>query len=220
MAENHEQGSRQSDSTLFLPLGFVIYSVRTVDTTRSTLLERVKLRTDRSAWKEFFDLYWPMLVGFARQRGLKLADAEDVAQECMDILSRTLPKFDYSREKGAFKNYLYTIIVRKVSNRLREKHPRSAASSELRAAVAPKSQSSAEWDKHWVRRHVEFGLERLEGEFAESTMAAFKLYALKDWPVDRVCEALSLTANQVYLAKSRVTARLREELAGWVGYAV
>lgn len=194
--------------------------MRTVDTTRSTLLERVKLRTDRTAWKEFFDLYWPMLVGFARQRGLNRADAEDVAQECLDTLSRTMATFDYSRGKGAFKNYLYTIIVRRVSNRLREKRPRLAASSELKAAAAPRSQSSAEWDRHWIRRHVEVGLERLQGEFAESTMAAFKLYALKDWPVDRVCESLGLTANQVYLAKSRVTARLREELAGWVGYAV
>ena len=58
---------------------------------------------------------------------------------------------------------------------------------------------------------------RLELRCADHTVQAFRLYVLQDWPVERVCETLGLSANQVYLAKTRMIRRLREEVTQLVG---
>ena len=60
-------------------------------------------------------------------------------------------------------------------------------------------------------------LPSLEARFSAATVAAFRCYALKGWSVERVCRALNLTPNQVYLAKSRVTRRLCREMRRLVG---
>jgi len=188
-----------------------------MEPTRGTLLERVRDRKDQEAWIEFVRLYRPLLCRYARRRGLPRDDAEDVAQECFDVLLRRMPDFRYAPRRGKFKNYLFKLVTSRISNRFRKQRPRLAASDELRAAPAPGSNTTPEWDKEWLKRHLRYALERIETEFTESTIAAFKLYALKEWSVQRVCDSLGISANQVYLAKSRVTLRLRQEMEQRLG---
>ena len=45
------------------------------------LLERVRDRTDATAWAEFVELYQPVLRAFVRQHGVREADIQDVVQE-------------------------------------------------------------------------------------------------------------------------------------------
>lgn len=187
-------------------------------TTRPSLLKRVKNRADQRAWDEFFRLYWPLLVGFARSRGLERADAEDVAQDCMNKLAQALRSFDYNRDKGTFKNYLYTLISRQISNKMRARKLKQARTAQLLALRADEDKS--DWEHQWLRRHFQFGLEAVEGEFSELTIACFKLHTIQGWPVSKITETLSVTANQVYLAKSRVTARLRAKMAELIGFEI
>jgi len=189
-----------------------------MDTTRPSLLVRVKRTDDKTAWREFYNLYAPLLSRFGRSRGLGAEEAEDVAQECMNILSRKMKDFDYSRGRGSFKNYLFTQVCHLIADRLRHKRPRPAESAELRRAKAPNDDELAkQWELHWVQEHLAYCLRNIESEFSPTTITAFKLYVLEDWPVEKVCETLSISTNQVYLAKSRVTRRLRSELTELVG---
>ena len=45
-------------------------------TTRKTLLQRVRDHSDREAWEQFFELYAPILEGYARAHGLSRSDAD------------------------------------------------------------------------------------------------------------------------------------------------
>lgn len=188
-----------------------------MDTTRPSLLLRVRHADDQKAWQEFFKLYSPLLGRFARSRGLNPDEADDVAQECMNTLSRTMATFDYSRDKGSFKNYLFTQVSHLIADRLRKKRARQAESGDWRDLAAPGVDATKEWDRHWLQEHLAYCLKRLESDFSPTTVAAFKLYVLKEWPVEEICETLGMTANQVYLAKSRVTKRLRGELSELIG---
>jgi RNA polymerase sigma-70 factor (ECF subfamily) len=189
-----------------------------MDTTRPSLLIRVKRPDDGSAWREFYKLYAPLLARFGRSRGLSPEEAEDVAQECMNVLARKMPTFDYSKGKGSFKNYLFTQVCNQITDRLRKKRPRQAESGELRRLPASEDKDVArEWEHHWLQEHLAYCLKKIESDFSPTTVAAFKLYVLENWPVDKVCDTLSVGANQVYLAKSRVTRRLRSELTELVG---
>ncbi len=61
-----------------------------MEDTRSTLLVRLRDPTDQDAWRTFDELYRPMLVGYACARGLDQADAEDVAQQCIQAVLKQI----------------------------------------------------------------------------------------------------------------------------------
>jgi RNA polymerase sigma factor (sigma-70 family) len=188
-----------------------------MDTTSPTLLERLRGNEDSQAWREFAAIYSPLMQRFARLRGFSIGDAEDVAQECMTKLSRTMPSFQYDSKRGSFKGMLFTMVNRCIIQRARKRRPSHASTSVLNAAAARSDPGEDAWDREWLRHHLQYCLRLVEAELAESTVAAFRLYALKEWPVEKVCQTLGLTANQVYLAKSRVMRRLREELEKRIG---
>ena len=52
-----------------------------MNTTRTTLLSRLKTRSDAAAWSEFHRIYAPLLYRYARGRGLSRADAEEVRDQ-------------------------------------------------------------------------------------------------------------------------------------------
>ncbi len=49
--------------------------------TSLTLLEALGGGRDERAWREFFRLYAPLLMGFTRQLGFREEDANDAVQE-------------------------------------------------------------------------------------------------------------------------------------------
>ncbi len=49
--------------------------------TRASLLLRLRDAQDGGAWREFVDLYAPLVYGYARKQGLQDADAADLSQD-------------------------------------------------------------------------------------------------------------------------------------------
>src|SRR5262245_43365444 len=88
------------------------------DTTRPSLLSRVRDTGNRSAWRDFDDRYGALIVHYCRACGLQHSDAEDVRQVVMLNLARSLPNFRYSRERGRFRSYLGRVVRNAVSQHL------------------------------------------------------------------------------------------------------
>ena len=76
--------------------------------TRASLLQRVRDPADNEAWREFFNIYRPLIYRYGRLRGLSRADADEVVQKCMTKLVDKMPQFEYSSTKGGFKFWLRT----------------------------------------------------------------------------------------------------------------
>ncbi len=189
-----------------------------MQTTRPSLLQRLRTSGDGDAWREFVALYQPLLGSYARRRGLNTNEAEEVAQSCMEKLSRTMRTFQYTRSRGSFKNYLFVMVTHAIANAARGHRMLRAGTTVLDNLQKSKSANDEQWDFHWLQEHLRYAIDRLDLEFSSNTIAAFKLYALKEWSVEKVCSTLDMTPNQVYLAKSRVTSRLRRELEELVGH--
>jgi RNA polymerase sigma-70 factor (ECF subfamily) len=128
--------------------------------------------------------------------------------------------FDYSRDKGSFKNYLFTLANNNIKKRLMRNKPRLAASGELRTLEAKGEDLQNEWRQFWIKQHLAFCLKNIQHDFSDNSVTAFKLYVLKEWDVRKVCDTLGMTANQVYLAKSRIVRRLRKALADLTGETI
>jgi RNA polymerase sigma-70 factor (ECF subfamily) len=58
-----------------------------IPATRASLLVRLRDPHNRAAWREFVDLYAPLVYGYARKQGLQDADAADLSQEVLGAVA-------------------------------------------------------------------------------------------------------------------------------------
>ena len=187
--------------------------------TRVTLLARIKDGADTKAWGEFVHLYGPVVYGFARKRGLQDADAADLMQEVLRSVARNADKMEYDPKRGTFRGWLYTVTRNKIYNFLssRKNRPRGAGDSGTQDRVesipARESQDSdPDWDIEYQRRLSAKAMERVKHEFHENTWQAFWGTAVEGRPANEVGAELKMSSGAVYVAKSRVLSRLREEV--------
>src|SRR5437879_8368291 len=97
-----------------------------IPSTRASLLLRLRDPRDEAAWQEFVDLYGPLVYGYARKQGLQDADAADLSQEVLGAVAASVGRLEYDRSRGAFRNWLFTLVRRKLSNRRRAQRTRPA----------------------------------------------------------------------------------------------
>src|SRR5262245_32629455 len=84
--------------------------------TRPSLLVRLRDPKDQAAWREFVELYTPLVYNYARKQGLQDADAADLSQEVLGAVARAIGQLEYDPRLGAFRNWLFTILRRKLSD--------------------------------------------------------------------------------------------------------
>ena len=177
--------------------------------TRSSLLSRVRDFGDEAGWDEFYKLYRPLLIRYARRRGLGTQDAEEIAHACIEVVVSRIQ--DFQKQKS-FRGWLHRIVDYKVKQHLEgRRRQRLVSDPAALDDVQDAGPSPAElWERHWNRTHLLYCLASLRGELADHTLAAFERYVLDEVPVKKIAEDLALTPNQIYVAKNRVMKRLRE----------
>src|SRR5258708_687525 len=92
--------------------------------TRKSLVERLTNWEDRRNWEEFFETYWRLIYGVARQSGLSDAEAQDVVQETVITVAKNITK--YEREVGSFKGWLLHITRWRIADQFRKRAPQQA----------------------------------------------------------------------------------------------
>lgn len=184
--------------------------------TRATLLLQLRDARNAQAWEQFVEIYTPLIHYFCRQRGLQEADAADVAQEVMSSVAQAIRKFQYDPQRGRFRNWLLTIVRSKLSNfaRQQRRKPEPASASSLQWMVDQQLNppDATDWEREYFRRMFHWAAERIRTEFNESTWQAFWGTAIEARDGKEVAAALGLSVGAVYVAKSRVVARLKQEI--------
>jgi RNA polymerase sigma-70 factor (ECF subfamily) len=185
--------------------------VSPVSATPVSLLERLRRPDDAAAWSRFVRLYTPLLYAWARRTGLQAADAADLVQDVFAVLVQKLPAFAYNPNQS-FRSWMRTILLNRWRALQRRRQPAAlgAAAEELPEPENPELPGVAEERRQLLQR----ALALLEGEFEPATWQAFRQTAVLGQPAAEVAAGLGLSANAVYIARSRVLKRLRQELAG------
>lgn len=181
-------------------------------TTPTSLLVRLRSPADQAAWERFVKLYTPVLYGWIRRQGIGLQEATDLVQEVFATTIAVLPTFEYDRQKG-FGNWLCTLTTNKCRDYFRRAALRKTASWQETSSSEPDPAvlfSEAEYRKQVARR----ALELMQSEFETTTWKACYLMVVEGLGAQQVASQLGITTNAVYLAKSRVLRRLRQELDG------
>ena len=184
--------------------------------TRPSLLLRVRDLGNQRAWEEFVEIYTPLVYGYCRSRGLQDGDAADVAQETMRVVAQAIGKFEYDPQKGKFRNWLLTVVRSKLHNFVAQKQrqPELAGETTLQLKLELDSTPADEsaWEADYYRTIFNWAAERIRNEFQESTWQAFWRTTIEERDGKEVAEALGLSVGAVYVAKSRVIARLKEKI--------
>jgi len=184
--------------------------------TRHSLLSRLWECDDQAGWRVFFDRYWRLIYGFARKSGMNDADAQDIVQEVMLSVSKSLP--DYRRQKGgSFKGWLLTIVRRRMADHWRARLPKDQLSVPLpeqpSALGADEAVLERIWQEEWESRLFETAAQRVQQRVGARNYLIFDMTVRQQTPLRDVCRSLGVNAAQVYLAKHRVGRMMKQEVA-------
>jgi RNA polymerase sigma-70 factor (ECF subfamily) len=184
--------------------------------TRPSLLVRLRDHQDNEAWQRFTELYAPLLYRYGRNHRLQDADAADLTQEVLRAVSGAISRLDYDPRRGTFRGWLFTLAHHKLCDMLTRRQRQdqavggSAAQDLLDEVAAPADEEM--WNQEYDRCLFNWAVEQVRGEFAPNTWQAFWLTAVDGKSAQQAGDELGLSVGAVYVARSRVQARLKERL--------
>lgn len=188
-------------------------------TTRPSLLVRIRDAGDAEAWSQFVRLYAPLIYRFARCKHLQDADAADLTQEVLRSVSGGAGGLNYDPQRGSFRSWLFTLAHRRLCDfaRARKTGTIGSGQSEVQALLQdqPAPTDESLWDQEYERHLFHAAAEAVKPGFHDSTWQAFWQTAVEGKNGKDVARELGLTVAAVYLAKSRVMARLKQQIHEW-----
>ena len=190
------------------------------EATSLSLLDRAKAN-EADAWSRIADLYGPVVYQWAIRAGLQRNDAADIVQEVFHSLATGLEKLRRTESSGTFRGWLWTITRNKIRDHFRRLGavPNAAGGTEAHALFSqlpdtPPDESDAESVAATNASVTHRALEMIRAEFEDRTWRAFwRVTAEGRTPAD-VADELGMTVRAVYMAKYRVSKRVRCELSG------
>jgi RNA polymerase sigma-70 factor (ECF subfamily) len=152
--------------------------------------------------------------------GLQEPDAADVGQEVFRAVAGAIAQFHHDQQGDTFRGWLRTITwnkLRDFARRARKETVGQGGSDalgrllEVPAENPPDTDASAiEEDNLLVYRQA---LELILAEFSDTSSKAFLRVVVDQQAPADVAAELGISVNAVYLARSRILARLRAEFA-------
>ena len=189
--------------------------------TRSSLINRLKATINGESWEAFFNTYWELIFNVARRAGLSDADAQDVVQETILKVHKSLDRFQYDRNRGSFKGWLHSVTrsrlaehFKKQQKRIPLNQPFDDSTEDLTAEISDPKGMELEriWDEEWQKNLIHTALTRIKRKVSSKQFQVFKCYCIDEWTVSEICKALNVNAAQVYMAKQRVGKLFKQEL--------
>ncbi len=185
--------------------------------TRMTLITRLKDRGDDRAWKEFVEIYMPVVHGLVVRSGLQDADAEDVTQDVFRSIARSIGGFHCERGSGSFRGWLMAVTRSRTADYWAGRHRLVSGSGDTAVhdhlAQVPQDTNGEDiWEQDYQRSVFRWAADRICHQFTDPTWQAFWRSCVDGQDTKTVAKALNISEGAVYIAKCRVTAKLRETI--------
>lgn len=159
------------------------------------------------------ELYAPLLYYWAGRAGCPEPDRADLVQEVLLLLVQKLPDFQYDQQ-GSFRGWLRTVALNCWRNRRRrEKSALPTEPVDLDAIAVPDAVEQF-WREDYLHQLTRRALLLMQRDFEEKTWKACWGCVVEGKSATVVAQELGLSVGAVYVAKSRVIGRLRQELEG------
>lgn len=149
---------------------------------------------------------------------MQYADASDVTQEVMTRVSQQIGRYQHDQEGATFRGWLHRITRNLMFDRFRRaKHDLLAQAeagglSAVMTETEPTPEESAEFQIGFRRHMFALVAEIVQKQVKPQTWQAFWRTEVDRASADEVASDLGMTRGAVYVAKSRVLARMRKEI--------
>ncbi len=185
--------------------------------TRPSLLVRLRDPDDAAAWNQFVDLYAPLVYAYGRRNGLQDADAADLTQEVLRVAAASARRLDYDPRRSRFRGWLFTVARNELRDLLARRRRPGQGTGGTTAHELLDDQPSPNpeeewWDREHGRRLFAWAAEQVRGQVQETTWQAFWQTAVEGRSGEETAKGLGMSVAAVYLAKSRIMARLKEQI--------
>lgn len=189
--------------------------------TRESLLSRLKDWNDQESWQEFVQIYRRLIRDTALQAGLTAQEAEDVTQETLVSVAKTIKEFKYDRKRCTFKTWLRGLTEKRIADcfrkRSRERElPADDTSGTALIDRVPDPRSfdlDGVWEEEWRKKLYDAAVERVKRCANTEHYQMFDLYVAKGRPAGEVAKTFSTSISQVYLAKHRISRLIKKEVS-------
>ena len=192
--------------------------------TRKSLIAKLDNWEDQQAWDEFYKTYWRLIYAVAVKAGLRSDEAFDCVQETILSIAKQSKKNLYDPAQGSFKTWLMNMTRWRINDQFRKRKKDTAMvtgdwESDRKTDVIDRVEDpngdvlSRLWDVEWKKNVADAALARVKAQVSPKQYQIFDCYVIKQWEAKRVQDHLHVSMAQVYLAKHRVGAVLRRELA-------
>ncbi len=183
--------------------------------TRISLILRVADERDVQAWQEFTEIYQPLVYRLARHQGLQEADAQDLVQEVMTRVARSVSGWDPDTSRGSFRAWISRIARNLIIDFLRRQSrlPQTGDRSGIRQLLEqiPGDASESDYVDLEVEKQIfAWAARQVRDQFSAKTWQAFWQTAVQQRPVQQLAAELEMTPGAIYIARSRVMSRLKE----------
>ena len=184
--------------------------------TSSSLLKKAKA-FDEGAWQELVDSYGDRIYGWALRTRMPAHDAADITAEVFAAIVRKIRDFRRDRKGDSFRKWVRTITKNKIRDYWRDRQRVAAViggsrwEQQLKALAmesSDASQSAAASTSAEPPRYDESFIEKVRAEVSRRDWAMFERLTIDEYSPAQVAEEFGTSLNVVYLAKSRLSARL------------
>ncbi len=192
--------------------------------TRASLILRLQDAADVMAWDEFTAIYAPSVFRLAKRHGLQQADADDLVQEVLAAVAKSVTQWLERESRSSFRAWLFRIARNTAIDFLTRRKYRPWCAGGDDAArqfdeVAAAEEVSGDFDIEYRREVFHWASQRVRDSVSETTWLAFWLSSVKDQPINEVAKQVDMSVGSVYIARSRVMKRLRKIVKQYDGVA-
>ena len=184
--------------------------------TRHSLIEKARSRNDSETWEDLLDYYESFITKILVRMGFRGMDLEDVRQQVSLKLWQGLKSYQRDAGRARFRNWLSTLIRNSAINWInaqRQVGRESILRSDDLERIAPEGPEIEQLiEQEWQRYVVTLAVENLRQVFSGKALEVFAL-SLEGESADSIAASLDLRKESVYVLRTRVKARVRQEIA-------
>ena len=183
--------------------------------TRASLILRLQDAADVAAWDCFESIYGPVVLRVAARQGLQAVDAENVVQEVLLRVAKSVNSWLARSPRGPFRAWLIRIARNEAARLLSRPATRpwrqggDSSDVQLEDWVADNCNVASELELEYQRELFLWAAEEVRSSVEEHTWLAFWLTQVEGLTVSDAAERLQVKPGNIYFGRSRVMNRLK-----------